>query len=503
MQPETTNLNPGVTEQVTPPPQAVPPIQPPPAQPPVDSGAVYGGGMGSKKKIIGIIAGIIGVLLLTIILFFAFFRKSGEGSAEITYWGIWENEAVFQEIIQDFEKEYPNIKVKYENRADIKDVPGGYIAFLKTRINEGTGPDIFRFHNSWTSLLSSHLAPLPSSIQKEVDIEKNYYPVINSDMEVNGAYYGVPIGYDSLVMYVNDDILSAGGYSVPHDWLSFMDVARALTVIDEQTGEIKTSGASLGTYDNVDHAADILSLLSVQSSIDMTSLAGVNASTDEQAEQKTTLAKNKMVGVLDFYTCFAVESDICTPIWNNSMPNSKLAFVQGKVAFYFGYSWDILEINHANPNFKFSVHPVPQYDSSAQGKATLAGYWAEGVSIKSKAQAQSFQFLEFLSRKENMEKLFKAQSAQRPIAVAYPRKDMGDLLKNNPYLAAVVNQAPTAKSSLFYSDTYGGGEIARMDVYLGNAVRAVQAGESSSKTAVDKLAEGLYSIFVPTPDESK
>ncbi|HRN95999.1 MAG TPA: extracellular solute-binding protein [Candidatus Levybacteria bacterium] len=443
------------------------------------------------------------VLIVAIIAFALLRPDPGQKAAEITYWGIWENEAIFNEIIQEFEEQYPHISIKYENKSDIKDVPGGYIAYLKTRMDAGTGPDVFRFHNSWVSMLSSHLAPLPSSVTSEVDLEKNYFPVITSDMESGGAYYGVPLGYDSLVMYVNEDIVKAGGYTVPQDWTTFMDVARSLTVIDEQTGEIKTSGTSLGTYDNVAHAADIISLLAVQSSIDMAALAGIGGKTPEESVQKQAVAKDKMVGVLDFYTCFAVENDICTPIWNNDLPNSKLAFVQGKVAFYFGYSWDILEINQANPNFEFSVHNVPRYDSSQQGGATLAGYWAEGVSIKSKAQAQAFEFLKFLSKKENMEKLFKAQASQRAVAVAYPRLDMASLLSNNPYLGPVIAQAPAAKSSLFYSDTYGGGNVEIMDRSLGNAVRSIQSGEQSPQSAVDTLSNGLQSIFNPKPNEEK
>lgn len=493
MQPETANLNPGIPQPVT------APAGVPPTPPPVDPGAIYGGGS-SKKKLIGIIVGVVLLIVVALVAFFALRPDPKPTEAEITYWGVWEDEAVFKELIQEFEEQNPHITVKYE-KPDVKNVPGGYIAFVKSRMNAGTGPDIFRFHNSWISFLANDLAPLPSSITDELDIEKNYFPVINSDMESGGAYYGIPIGYDSLVMYVNDEIVQAGGYTVTQDWLTFMDVARALTVTDPQTGEIKTSGSSLGTYDNVAHAADIISMLAVQSGVDFGALAGVAGSTPEEASQKQAVAKEKMTEVLDFYTCFAVNNDICSPIWNNDLPNSKLAFVEGKVAFYFGYSWDMLEINHANPNLKYSVHPVPRLTATGQGAATLAGYWAEGVSIKSKAQPQAFEFLYFLSKKENMEKLFKAQASQRKIGVAYPRSDMASLLTSNASLAPVVAQAPYAKSSLFYSETYAGGQIETLDGFLGNAVRSVQSGEQSPESAVETLIKGLESIYKPNEEK--
>lgn len=493
MQPESANLNQGVPQQIP----TQPPASPPP---PVDQGAVYTGGS-SKKKIFIIIAAVVGFIIVVLLVAFFLRPKPTEGEAELTYWGLWEDQVVFNEIIQDFQRQNPNITVKYE-KIDPKNVPGGYINFVKTRINNNSGPDIFRFHNSWVSQLTPVLAPLPSDVVKAINFEEYYYPGISEDMQSSGAYYGIPVGYDTLVMFVNESILDAAGYSVPKDWMTFIDTVRAVTVIDEQTGEIKTSGTALGTYDNVAHSADVLSLLSVQNGVNIAALAGMSGETAEEQAQLQAAAKEKMRGVLDFYTCFAVENDICVPVWNNSLSNSKLAFVEGKVAFYFGYAWDMLEIDKANAELNYSVHPVPYLQATGPGAYALASYWAEGVSVKSPAQSQAFTFLQFLSQKENMEKLFKAQASQRGIGVPYPRADMAPLLTSNPVLAPVVAQGPRAKSSLFYSDTYGGGNMETVDRLLGNAVRSVQSGEKSSASAVDTLAAGLQQVFNPTTNEN-
>ncbi len=483
----TANLNPGIPQPID---QSIP-------QTPPDPGAVYGGGS-SKKKIIGIVVGVLLLVFIIILGIFILRRPANTGNAEVVYWGIWEDEAVFNEIIEDFETQNPNITIKYEKRTDIKDAPGGgYVPFLNSRIQAGTGPDIFRYHSSWLFALKDNLAPLPADVSKEINLQENYFSVISEDLGVSGAYYGVPLGYDSLVMFVNDELVSAGGYSVPADWSSFLDVARALTVTDQLTGEIKTAGTAMGTYDNVAHAADIVSLLAVQRGINMSALAGLVSGSEEERLEAQKEAKEKMADVLDFYTCFAIESDICAPVWNTDMPNSKLAFVQGKVAFYFGYSWDLLEMKAANPEISYSIHPVPKLESQGQGASTLAGYWVEGVSIKSKVQPQAFQFLQFLSKKENMEKLFKAQANQRVLGVAYPRRDMASLLSGHPDLGPVISQAQNAHSSLFYSETYGGGQIAALEGYMGNAVRSVISTQNnvSTKTAVDTLAKGVNQVF--------
>ena len=111
----------------------------------------------SKSKIKKIIiVGLILFLLLTVTFSVIYFltRSSGSpedaGSAQLVYWGLWEDPAVASFIISEFEKENPNIKVKYEKQ-DLQD----YKEKLVARIEAERGPDIFRFHNSWYSDISN------------------------------------------------------------------------------------------------------------------------------------------------------------------------------------------------------------------------------------------------------------------------------------------------------------------------------------------------------------
>src|SRR3989344_7652542 len=76
------------------------------------------------------------------------FIKPTDREVTLSYWGIREDEEIIS-VISDFEKENPNIKVIYS-----KQDPADYREKLSTRIENGTGPDIFKFHNSWFPLLA-------------------------------------------------------------------------------------------------------------------------------------------------------------------------------------------------------------------------------------------------------------------------------------------------------------------------------------------------------------
>lgn len=412
---------------------------------------------------------IIVFFLVFLVVKFVLPRFSGNGNNEkvtLTYWGLWEDKRIMDSIISDFERQNPNIKIEYT-----KEDPKQYRERLLTRTENGKGPDIFRFHNTWVLQLSNLLLPLPEDSISSSDFKKIYYPVVQKDLVKNGAIYGVPLEIDNLSLFVNTEILKAGGAKVPLTWDDFLKIAKSLTVKDE-TGKIKTSGAALGTFDNITHAPDIISLLLVQNGADLSKM--------EETSQNVSDA-------LSFYTSFAKGEG---NVWDATLDQSILAFAKGNLAMYFGYSWDYFTIKALNPQLQFEVHQVPKLPGRNQ---TIASYWAEGVSAKSKYKKEAFLFMKFLTQKETEQKFFSETSKTRLFGEPYARIDLGDSLKENPAFPFLEN-AQNSDSSFFASDTFDNGLNSRMNTYLGNAVRSMLS-DTSAQTAVETLSQGVAQIL--------
>src|SRR5476651_89628 len=305
-----------------------------------------------KKLLIGVGA----VILLLIII--ALFIPKNKAPKDVTlqWWGLWEDQNVVNSIIADFEKQNPHIKVEY-----VKQNPDQYQNRLLTRIQNNTCPDVFRFHNTWYPMLSSTLAPLSADVISPADFKKTYYPVAQSDLIQNGGIYGIPMGIDTLALFVNPDILQNAGVAVPKNWDDFQKAAIKLTVKDSTTNKIKTSGAALGSFDNITHASDILAALFAEQGVTMQ-----NFPTDAKDEST----------VLSFYATFA-QGDNAT--WDSTLDNSTLAFAKGTLAMYIGYSWDIFTIQQLNKNANIKIYPLPGlYGENKK----VASYWDEGVSSR-------------------------------------------------------------------------------------------------------------------------
>lgn len=420
-----------------------------------------------------VIKGFIGITVVIIILFLVFrvilplFSNQKTGNVTLNYWGLWEDKAVMQAIISDFEKENPNIKIVYT-----KQDPKQYKERLLTRIQNGSGPDIFRFHNTWVPQLSSVLLPLSSETIQKSDFQKWFYPVAQKDLIKNGAIYGIPLEIDTLSLFINTEIFQAASAKIPTTWDEFMTISRVLTVKDEN-GKIKTAGAAMGTFDNITHSPDIISLLFIHNGVDLYNFSLTSQNASE---------------ALDFYTSFAKGDG---NVWDDTLDSSLLSFTKGSLAMYFGYSWDIFTIQSMNPSLSFKIAAVPHLPNRS---FTIASYWVEGVSVKSKHQKEALLFLKFLAKAETEQKLFTQVAKTRLFGEPYARVDLANSLKDNQLLHPFINQSPQAVSSFFASDTYDNGINSQMNAYLGNAVRSV-LNNTSSQTAVETLSAGISQVL--------
>lgn len=435
------------------------------------------GGGSILRKILIILGIVIVVVLLIVGGIFVFNRinkSSKPQNVTLKYWGVWEDATVIQPIIADFERLNPTIKVQYEKQ-DIKGL-GKYMDRLTSRINNDTGPDIIRFHSSWTKQLQRYLLPFPKSLVESTKLDSDYYKTVKKDMSIDGAYYGIPLGIDTLALFVNTKLLADKGLPIPTDWNDIYTEYAPQLVVKEESGKIITPSIALGTFDNISHAPDIISFLLLQNGADLTDLVGP--------------AKDSAYEAFVFYTSFA-EGD--KAVWDGTLDNSTLAFAKGELALYFGYSWDIFTINGLNSALQYKVVKVPKLAGRSN---TVASYWSEGVSTKTKNSKEAFTFLEYLSRPETLQKLYQTQSKVRLFGSLYPRRSMAQLLSSNELIYPFVAQGDDAQSTYFSSDTYDGenGMITQMNVYLGNAVRSINNNTSVS-TAVDTLSQGIAQIL--------
>ena len=427
---------------------------------------------GNRRKVITIVGAIVALLLVIFLVVKVVIPLvTGPRETNLTWWGLWEDENIVTPLIQEYESSHPNVKITY-----VKQSMEDYRERLANALAQGTGPDIFRFHNSWVPMFASQLDTAPVAVFPSTDFVKNYYPVASSDLAGNSGILGVPLEYDAITLFVNEDIFAGAGKTPPTTWEELRQTALSLTIKNDK-GVITQSGVALGTTKNVDHWPEILALMMLQNR------ANLNQPTGELAE-----------AALRFYTQFSR----LDKVWDDTLPPSTLAFANGKVAMYFAPSWRAFDIKKANPNLKFKTVPVPQLpkDSPSDPSVTYATYWAEGVWSGSKNKTQAWDFLHFMSTDDALQKFYASAAATRGFGEPYPKASMADLLTGHSVLGSIVQLAPYAKSWYLASRTFDGttGINSQLAAYFENAINAVNSG-TDVKSALATAAQGVAQVL--------
>lgn len=434
------------------------------------------GGKRFPKKLLfavfGILLLVVGVLAF-VKLVLPNLSGGGNKDVELVWWGLWEDDGIIQPLIDEYESQHPGVTIKY-----VANSKEDYRERLASALASENGPDIFRFHNSWVPMFTRELDRIPTEIMSAQEFQDTFYPVASDDLISKEGPVGIPLMYDGLAMFINEDIFTTYGKTIPRDWNELRETARALTIKDER-GVITQSGAALGTTSNVDHWPEIVALLMLQN--------GANPDKPKDSAGRGGQA-------LVFYKQFA-ETD---KVWDDTLPPSTVAFATGRVGIYFGPSWRAFEILDRNPSLKFRVESVPQVpkEDPTAPDITYASYWAEGVSNKSKHSEEAWKFLKYLSEPGQLTRIYQNESQSRRFGEPYPRPDMRDLLLTDPNVGGFLELAHNAKSSHLYSRTFDGasGINTSLAGYYADAIGAVDV-RSEPKNQIDTLASGVLQVL--------
>lgn len=326
-------------------------------------------------------------------------KKPGGQQITLTYWRLFDDKEKFDPIIEQYKKTHPNITIEYR-----KLTAAEYEKTLLEALAAGKGPDMFSLHNDWMASYFDKLAPLPEKDLSTADYQKQYYPAVKDAIKDN-RIYGIPYAMDTLGLFVNTELFSkANASDIPKTWDDLVGKAGDPTkpgIISKlnvrQGNAFSQSAIALGNT-RVSRAADILSLLMLQQRTTM-----VNDDHSQALFNLTQKVENKELHLgtigLEFYSSFA-NPRTGNYSWNAAAGDSVKAFADGKAVMMVGYAYHVPTVERLNPNLRYSIEPMLQI--AGTDPVNYASYWAETVSKNSQHQKEAWDFIRFVSSKEQL-----------------------------------------------------------------------------------------------------
>ena len=389
---------------------------------------------GFPKILLFVVGGLLAIILILVVVNAI---KSGRNTilvgtkGQLTWWGIHDESEIVSPLIEEYQKQNPNVKINY-----VKQSEADYRERLTSALASGEGPDIFEMHNSWEPMFRADLSSAPSSVLSKEDFSKSFYSVISSDLVKDAGIIGMPLEYDALTLYINDDIFTSALKPVPRTWDELETTAKELTQVGPNS-LILQAGVPLGLMDNVDHWQEIVALMLLQN--------GVNL-----AKPQEQFTRDVILFYLNFYRVDRV--------WNSSLPDSTNAFARGKVAMYFAPTLKAEKIREENSSLRFRTTPLPQLPKERPNDPDIsyATYWAQAVYKRSTNSEIAWDFLKFLSSPASLQEFNRLRREKGQLERAYPRPEMAALQKDDKILGSVLTLAPHAKSWYLADETFDG-----------------------------------------------
>ncbi|MBU1130879.1 extracellular solute-binding protein [Patescibacteria group bacterium] len=421
-----------------------------------------------KHKIKFLVLILTGILLITSGFSCKLF-PSKQASVSLTqtinleYWGVWDESADLQPIINDFKNQHPNINITYRKFRYQE-----YEQKLLEAWAEDRGPDLYSIPVEWLKKYQNRITPQPAKVQlafQEVkktlgkteistivrqipaftsyDIKNQFVDTVYNDVIIDGQIYGLPLSVDNLALFYNRDLLDAAGIATPPtNWTEVKEAVKKTTILNSQNNIIQ-AGIALGTAENIPRAVDIVSLLMMQNGAQM--MKG-NSVSFQEGESSGFIPG---LEALKFYIDFAdpIKEVYC---WHENMPNALDAFIEGKVAMVYGYSYQLPVIKGRSPKLDIGIAPMTQIQGS-NASINYANYWVTTVSHKVKNVDAGWGFLNFAARDIEVKKYL--ETTQRPAAL----RTVINQQKTDPELAVFAEQALTA------THWYNGSDALKME----------------------------------------
>ncbi|PZT74429.1 MULTISPECIES: ABC transporter substrate-binding protein [unclassified Streptomyces] len=395
--------------------------------------------------------------------------NEGSGKGEITF---WDNNggprtAVWKEIISDFEKKNPDIKVKYVP-IPIADVQSKY----DTAIAGGGLPDVGGVGTAYLANMVSQeaLEPLNDRIEGSALNGKLVEGMVESVKDAAGRgdeMYTVPTSANNGALWYRTDLFEAAGLDAPSTWAKFYQAAEKLTDAEHNKFGYTIRGGAGSIAQAIDAAY------------------GQSGITEFWNGDKTTLNDPKNVAALEKYAALFKKVTPSADV-NNDFTKMVAQFDTGTIGMLSHNLGSYQDHLKALGKDKFAGIPNPIGDSGTRVQVSNP---VDGLGLfrSSKNKTAAWKFIEFAASHESNSKW--NESAGAIPANTEAAKD--------PWISAA---APTELAAKALTD--GSTKIVQLPYYLpdwNNISKAdnepefqkLLLGKITAKDFLDKMADEL------------
>ena len=307
------------------------------------------------------------LILLSLFVLYGIFpqKENSRTTIKFSSWGSRTEYAILKEVIADYEKNNPNVKIEFIH------VPEDYFRKLHLLYASKTEPDVVFLNNTYAPLyIKSNLL---EDLSEFVD-EKEFYESSVDCFKDGGKLYAVPRDISNLVLFVNKNIVK--------------NPENIKTVDDLRKYAKKYTNSE---HFGLNYEKNPLFWLYYLNYFN----GGILSDDGKQVIFNSPESRKGLQLYVDM-----INKDKSIPHeWQVSSMTSAQAFICGKTALYLSGRWVVPKFRETL-NFDWDIIPFPASENSKT--LTDASGWA--VSKSSKHKKEAVDFVKYMSSKKVSEK---------------------------------------------------------------------------------------------------
>jgi multiple sugar transport system substrate-binding protein len=354
-------------------------------------------------------------LVAAMLLFLAGCSAKADDREVVRFWGMGREGEVVAELIPEFEKQNPGIRI------DLQQIPWSAAhEKLLTAFAGRVTPDIAQLGSSWVAELVAlkALEPIDGWLAQSQSVNaEDFFPGTWKGNVIGGRTWGVPWYADTRLLFYRKDLLQRAGFSqVPQDWSGWTAAMQAI----EKRAPKDSYAIFLPTNEY-----DPLIALALQQPEPLLRNGGRYGNFRSDSFKKVT----------DFYLGL-YQQGLAPRASNTEISNVYDEFARGRFAFYITGPWNIGEFKSRLPadlQDDWMTAPLPGPNGPG---ASTAGGSSLAMFRRSEHKGAAWKFIEYLSRPDVQLRFFEL-TGDLP-----PRRSVWDqpLLANDPYATAFRQQ---------------------------------------------------------------
>jgi multiple sugar transport system substrate-binding protein len=350
-----------------------------------------------------------GVLFLAVLVApAACARGSGAGDdVTLRFWGMGREGEVVAELIGEFERENPGIRVR------VQQIPwtAAHEKLLTAYVGNAT-PDVAQLGNTWIAEFAAvnALEPLDPWIERSAGITRDgYFHGIWDTNVISDTTFGLPWYVDTRVIFYRTDLLSAAGYDVmPDTWDGWLAAMRAL----KEMGGPDRYAIFLPTNEWAQPV-----LFGMQQGSSLLSDGGRYGAFSEPAFSRG----------FDFYLDL-YRTGLAPPMGHHDVANPYQEFGRGFFAMWITGPWNLGEFRRRLPaelqeSWGTAALPGP---TGAESGVSLAGGASLVMFRGTRHREASWKLIEFLSRPEQQLRFYELTGSLPARTAAWETSGLAD-----------------------------------------------------------------------------